>query len=169
MEGIMVKRVKIQVSNKETDPRSDTFVYLDLPRPMPYYQPDDNELDEVLNSVASIKKLNKELKVKLGLDQNLAWYIQSVKPVMPKKTKFRFNEFNYFEGCFLAEQYLERANIKYNLKAVRENNYEIMEQFLSYYNQFLETNLNKKFTAKEIAQIQKELLKNAYKDTIKHR
>ncbi len=169
MEGIMVKRVKIQVSNKETDPRSDTFVFLDLPKPMSYCQKNDSELDEVINNITSINKLNKELKIKLGLDQNLAWYIQSVKPVMPKKTKYRFNEFNYFEGCFLAEQYLERAGIRYNLKAVRENNYEIMTQFLTYYNQFLETNRNKKFTASEIAEIQKELLKNAYKDTIKHR
>ena len=34
---------------------------------------------------------------------------------------------------------------------------------------FLETNQNRKFTAEEIAEIQKQLLVNAYKDTIRYR
>lgn len=168
MEGIMIKRLKIQVSNKEKDPRSDVIVYMDLQKPTPCNQKDDKELENIINSLTSLQKLNKEFKIRLGLDTDLTWYIQSVKPVMPKKTRYKFNEFNYFEGCFLAEHYLERAGVEYNLKVVRENNYEIMEQFISYYKHFMEVNRNKKFTAKEIAEIQKELLKNAYKDTIKH-
>ncbi len=169
MEGVMVKRIKIQVSNKKTDPRSDVFVFLNLPKPMSYYRENDSELDDVINELKNMSQLNKELKIKLGLDQNLTWYIQSVKPVIPRKNKLRFNEFNYFDGCYLAEQYLERAQIEYNPKAVRENNYEVMEQFLSYYKHFLDMNHNKKFTAQEIAEIQKQLLVNAYKDTITYR
>ncbi len=165
----MVKKIKIQVSDSETDPRSDTVVFLDLPKPMPYCPDDDSELKKIINNFQNTDKLSRELVLKLGLDEKFVWYVQSVKPVMPKKTKFKFNEFNYFEGCFLAEQYLERAEIEYNSKIVRENNYEIMEQFLSYYKHFLDMNRSKKFTAREISEIQKRLLTNAYKDTIKYR
>ncbi len=165
----MVKRIKIQVSDKETDPRSDTVVFLDLPKPLPYCSDDDSELKKVINVIQSIDKLSNEFVLKFGLDNDTTWYVQSVKPVMPKKTKFKFNEFNYFDGCFLAEQYLERAEIEYNSKVVRDNNYEIMEQFLSYYKHFYEMNRSKKFSAKEISEIQKQLLTNAYKDTIKNR
>lgn len=165
----MVKRIKIQVSDKEADPQSDNVVFLDLPKPLPYCSDDDSELENIIESIQGINKLSNEFVLKLGLDNSTAWYVQSVKPVIPKKTKFKFNEFNYFEGCFLAEQYLERAEAEYNSKVARDNNYEIMQQYLSYYKHYLELNRNKKFTAREISEIQKQLLTNAYKDTIKYR
>lgn len=168
-EGTMVKTLKIQVSNKKNDPRSDTFVYLELPRPFPQEQVGQGELDYILGNLEEISQLPNELIIKLGLDQGVPWFVQSAKPVVPRKKKYRFDEFNYFDGCYIAEQYLERAEVKYNVRVARENNYEIMEQFLSYHRHFHEMNKAKKFSAREISEIQKKLLRSAYKDTIKYR